>query len=438
MIVSITGHTKGLGSDIFKLISQTHQTVGLSTSNGYDINDTNWYADPASNSKFASLQLQNSNNLTWGGVYGTGIPTIAATSGSGMYFYPTGSTSGYTLEITAAATLTYDMRAQIFYDRDNTAYKFDGTGTSYWGTSQQNGWHYFNQNYGHGIVGLYSAERFQCVYAMGDAYKGNAAGTDLTGAYGLWFSYPNAGGPATSLSSHGLMLVVNGSNWAQLDASTRAVTDMRTPIFRDLNDTSYYCDPNNDSSLYTAKFWGNSITVRGSSPTVYFQDSDQNSAMLHNNSNLFYVLRGGNDSTTWTQVGGYWPVYWDLTNNNATFGGSIWAAGNITAYSDAKLKENIETVDNALEKVLKLRGVYYTLIRDETKTRKLGVIAQEVQEIVPEVVMLHQDKEDEEGTLSVDYGNMVGLLIEAVKEQQAYINTLEAKIQSILEKLEDK
>jgi hypothetical protein len=41
MIVSITGHTKGLGSDIFKLISKTHQTVGLSTSNGYDINDTN-------------------------------------------------------------------------------------------------------------------------------------------------------------------------------------------------------------------------------------------------------------------------------------------------------------------------------------------------------------------------------------------------------------
>lgn len=41
MIVSITGHTKGLGSNIFKLISQTHQTIGLSTSNGYDINDTN-------------------------------------------------------------------------------------------------------------------------------------------------------------------------------------------------------------------------------------------------------------------------------------------------------------------------------------------------------------------------------------------------------------
>ncbi len=41
MIVSITGHTYGLGNDIFKIISQTHQTIGLSTSNGYDINDTN-------------------------------------------------------------------------------------------------------------------------------------------------------------------------------------------------------------------------------------------------------------------------------------------------------------------------------------------------------------------------------------------------------------
>jgi hypothetical protein len=203
---------------------------------------------------------------------------------------------------------------------------------------------------------------------------------------------------------------------------------MRAPIFYDSNDTSYYLNPNSDSSLYTAKFWGNSITIRGGSPTLHFQDSDQMSAMLHNNSNLFYILRGGVDTTGWSQVGGYWPVYWDLSNNNATFGGAIWAAGNITAYSDAKLKENVETVTSALDKTLALRGVYYTLIRDETKTRKLGVIAQEVQKVIPEVVMLHQDKEDKEGTLSVDYGNITALLIQAIKEQQLQIEELKALI----------
>jgi hypothetical protein len=198
--------------------------------------------------------------------------------------------------------------------------------------------------------------------------------------------------------------------------------------FRDSNDTSYYLNPNGDSSLSSAKFWGNQIIIRGGSPTLYFQDSDQMSAMLHNNSNLLYILRGGVDTTSWSQVGGYWPVYWDLSNNNATFGGAIWAAGNVTAYSDAKLKENVETVTSALDKTLSLRGVYYTLIRDETKTRKMGVIAQEVQKVVPEVVMLHQDKEDTEGTLSVDYGNITALLIEAIKEQQKQIDELKALI----------
>jgi hypothetical protein len=63
----------------------------------------------------------------------------------------------------------------------------------------------------------------------------------------------------------------------------------------------------------------------------------------------------------------------------------------------------------------------------------MGVIAQEVMEVIPEVVL-----GSEETNYSVAYGNMVGLLIEAIKEQQAYINTLEDKINIILQKLEDK
>jgi len=182
------------------------------------------------------------------------------------------------------------------------------------------------------------------------------------------------------------------------------------------------------------------LTINNGSPTIYFQDTDQNSAMLHNNSNLFYILRGANNSVTWTQVGSYWPVYWDLTNNNATFGGAIWAAGNITAYSDIKLKENIKTVDGALSKVTQLRGVYYTLKRDETKTRKIGVIAQEIQQVLPEVVLLHRDNEDTEGTLSVDYGNITAVLIEAIKEQQAIIDSQEsriARLEALVNKLVD-
>ena len=107
-----------------------------------------------------------------------------------------------------------------------------------------------------------------------------------------------------------------------------------------------------------------------------------------------------------------------------TAGGGLVCSGNVTAYSDSRLKENIETIDNALEKTLNMRGVYYNRIDDEKKRRKLGVIAQEVQAIIPEVVLTNE----ETGTLSVDYGNIVGLLIEAIKEQQKQIDELTALV----------
>jgi hypothetical protein len=110
--------------------------------------------------------------------------------------------------------------------------------------------------------------------------------------------------------------------------------------------------------------------------------------------------------------------------------GQIYATSDITAYSDRRKKENITTIDNALDKVSGLRGVFYNRIDDEFKKRNLGVIAQEVLEIVPEAVSYASDT-DEYG---VKYGNMVGLLIEAIKEQQATITSQGERINS-LEKL---
>jgi hypothetical protein len=110
--------------------------------------------------------------------------------------------------------------------------------------------------------------------------------------------------------------------------------------------------------------------------------------------------------------------------------GQIYATSDITAYSDRRKKENITTIDNALDKVSGLRGVFYNRIDDESKKRNLGVIAQEVLEIVPEAVSYAEDT-DEYG---VKYGNLVGLLIEAIKEQQATIASQGERINS-LEKL---
>lgn len=105
-----------------------------------------------------------------------------------------------------------------------------------------------------------------------------------------------------------------------------------------------------------------------------------------------------------------------LSNNGNSLSGSFTATGNITAYSDERLKENVETIEGALDKVSQMRGVMY----DKDGERGTGVIAQEMQQVMPEVV--------EEGEyLSVAYGNIVGVLIEAVKELKEELNKCKCK-----------
>jgi hypothetical protein len=106
--------------------------------------------------------------------------------------------------------------------------------------------------------------------------------------------------------------------------------------------------------------------------------------------------------------------------------GALVATGDITAFSDRRVKENITTVDNALDKVTKLRGVYYTRTDIEDKSQKIGVIAQEIQEVLPQVV-----SESDKGILVVSYGNITGVLIEAIKEQQTQIEELKTIINGL-------
>ena len=110
----------------------------------------------------------------------------------------------------------------------------------------------------------------------------------------------------------------------------------------------------------------------------------------------------------------------DSFTGSISVSGSITATGDITAYSDARLKTDVETIAGALDRVRKLRGVTFT--RRDTGSRGVGIVAQELAPIVPEAVMTHED-----GLLSVAYGNLVGVLIEAVKELADKVERLEAR-----------
>lgn len=123
---------------------------------------------------------------------------------------------------------------------------------------------------------------------------------------------------------------------------------------------------------------------------------------LQVNQNSLYI----DNNTSNVGIGTTDPSY------NLHVSGNIFSSDNILAFSDIRVKKDISTIDSALSKTLQLRGVNYINIMNDTK--HIGVVAQEVEQIIPEVVYT-----DKDGYKSVAYGNIVGLLVEAIKEMSA-------------------
>ena len=161
--------------------------------------------------------------------------------------------------------------------------------------------------------------------------------------------------------------------------------------------------------------------------------------MLHCNSNLFYVLRGsGNDSTTWQTTGSHWPLVVNLENNNVTIGGNGYVNGVTGITSDERLKTNIQSITGALETIKALRGVTFYRTDIEPDRLKSGLIAQEVEPVLPHIVDENVQQEPGTGRVLEDtrfkcvaYEELHPYLIEAIKEQQALIEALTARIEAL-------
>ena len=175
--------------------------------------------------------------------------------------------------------------------------------------------------------------------------------------------------------------------------------------------------------------WGSGGTYISSG--VYYE----NGSWVHSSSdgtNCLFFISGA--STQWyssNNSSGSWNVasavtLWDSTGiwkSSVNTSGTVTAA-DVNSTSDIKLKTNIKTLTNSLDKVLQMRGVEFDRIDLDGK-HQIGVIAQEVEEIVPDLVS------ENDGTKSVAYGNITALLIEAIKEQQEQINSLKEEIRSL-------
>jgi hypothetical protein len=163
----------------------------------------------------------------------------------------------------------------------------------------------------------------------------------------------------------------------------------------------------------TAYNYGSMMSYYNSGEDHYQIYVTENSVNSNGKDRKMYYRSGWNGS--W----GGWRSVVDVYNSVCYIDAAVTATGDITAFSDGRVKENVETLEGALDKTLKLRGVSYNRTDIEDKSTKIGVIAQEILEVVPEVV-----SQDENGMYAVSYGNITALLIEAIKEQQKQINEL--------------
>lgn len=121
-------------------------------------------------------------------------------------------------------------------------------------------------------------------------------------------------------------------------------------------------------------------------------------------------------------------IYENDTYNTLYYNGNI-SAEDIIAFSDQRLKENIIAIDKPMEKIMQMRGVYYNKKDDPSKTRNVGVIAQEIEAILPEVI--HTSIESEHYK-TVAYGNMTALLVEGMKAQQSTIHSLQTTLSTLM------
>jgi TM2 domain-containing membrane protein YozV len=251
---------------------------------------------------------------------------------------------------------------------------------------------------------------------------------------------------------------------------------LRAPIFYDSNDTGYYVDPAANSYLNTGTLAGrwsfNNYIVSGNEGGMMGSYNVTSTAAkciwtigeswpLANMYGLAYEYNGTyghhlalkNNGTTYQRLsfasqGNYFtgttkhvvsshaPIFYELNNTTyyldpASTGTSLNVAGDVVGYSssDIRYKDNVKPIENALDKIDKIKGYTFEwneLSHKQTGKKDIGVIAQEVEEILPEIIDTRSD-----GYKAVDYPKLTALLIQSVKEQQIIINDLKSRIEKL-------
>jgi hypothetical protein len=169
--------------------------------------------------------------------------------------------------------------------------------------------------------------------------------------------------------------------------------------------------------------------------TAKIADANVTLAKLGSDVSISTISNTQNTRTEW-DTSGNTKIDWYVNGTNEmrlSAAGDLNVDGDVIAFSttiasDKNLKNNIQNITNPIEKIKQLNGVTFNWARNGKESG--GVIAQDVQQVMPSIVSSVQDLTDASSHLAVDYNGIIGLLIETVKEQQNQIDTLKAQLQA--------
>lgn len=392
----------------------------------YDSNNTGFYLDPASTSNLNGLSLTSASTFlgglsivrNGGGSDPYGVLAVSCPSGDnysyiGMTrngiiglgmgidtsnnFWIGGTGGGHNAVRTSTNILINSggVQSPVFYDLNNTGYYVDPASTS--NTNVMLAYQYQgNGNVGGTGAASWHPSGIYCgstMWQYGDMYKNNSS------IYDIYNGFANS--------------------------------SLRAPIFYDQNNTGWYVDPASTSNLWDLTLTG------GSNKYLYINPGNGYEAMVRYNGGSGNTWYSGKRTTSTTQADTSGFHFYSDAGGDTVVGfgtdGTIKAKGDVVAYasSDRQLKDNILPIENALEKVKQIGGYTFDWNDKQTiyKGHDVGVIAQEIESVLPEVVTTRDT-----GFKAVKYEKIVPLLIEAIKEQQTQIEELKELVNKLINK----
>jgi len=381
----------------------------------YDSDNTTYFIDGNNVSSLFGVAIRGDannigtgNQLTlWDGG-GTTTSAIGFKANGGVFTNPTGAGDGYN------TYLTMDSAGRGWVFRR-------GTGGTDFTAAYTSGWILNNGIWQANADALKLNGGIQ--FAIANPYLQSSSYFVIPGgAYfnsGTVYAEANikARGGVGNDTAAALTLTGGTGGYTQINGSARS------PIFYDSDNTGYYFDGASTAANALTVAGGIHVSVGNVSGQGIILADDGDIVDL-NDGYCAMRFSSGVRVHSGNRTGGAVVA---LTN-----GGAVIASGDITAFgspSDIKLKENIENIPNALEKLLTLNGVNFNYKKDGS--RSTGVIAQEVEKVLPEVIYEATNPEGTEHFKAVRYGNMVGILIEAIKEQQIKIDSLTNSVNNL-------